>query len=44
MPSIKKRVKFLKVESLEYNTISDLVEAIGFPREQLCVDCALPEK
>lgn len=41
MPSIKDRVRFLGIESLEYNTIEDLVVAIGLPKEQLCVDCSL---
>lgn len=41
MPSKQERIDFLKIESLEYNTIEDLVEAIGLPREQLCVDCDL---
>ena len=44
IPSIEKRIKFLGVESLVYNTIDDLVEAIGLPREQLCIDCSLPTK
>lgn len=38
---IANRVKFLGVDSLTYNTIDDLVEAIGLPREHLCVDCSL---
>lgn len=44
MPSKEKRRKHLGVNSLEYNTIDDLVESIGLPREQLCVDCDLPPK
>lgn len=39
MPDKLERIGFLAVESLEYNTIEDLVEAIGLPRENLCVDC-----
>lgn len=41
MPSKEDRVRFLGIEGLEYNTIEDLVKAIGLPREQLCVDCSL---
>lgn len=42
VPDIGERVKFLGVESLKYNTVDDLVNAIGLQREQLCVDCDLP--
>jgi len=50
IPLKTERIKFLSskaqdkniVRSLEYNTIQDLVEAIGLPREQLCVECDLP--
>jgi len=41
LPSKEDRIKFLGVESLEYNSIDDLVDAIGLLREQLCVDCDL---
>ena len=41
-PSKADRIEFLGVDSLEYNTIDDLVKAIGLPREQLCMDCDLP--
>ena len=41
LPDKADRVKFLGVEGLEYNTVDDLAEAIGRPRETLCVDCAL---
>ncbi len=41
IPSIQERIKFLQIESLEYNTIEDLILAIGLKREQLCVDCCL---
>lgn len=44
IPSKEDRKEHLKVDSLEYNTIDDLIEAIGLPREQLCVDCDLPPK
>jgi len=40
-PEIKKRVEFLKVESLMYNTTDDIAAAIGLPSEQLCIDCSL---
>jgi amidophosphoribosyltransferase len=41
IPSKEDRIKFLGIESLEYNTIEELVRAIGLPREKLCVDCSL---
>ena len=41
MPEKADRVDFLGVKSLEYNTVEDLVQAIGLPAEQLCVDCDL---
>ncbi len=52
IPSKEERTEFLGskagnkqiVKSLEYNTVEDLVEAIGLPREQLCVDCDMLEK
>jgi amidophosphoribosyltransferase len=42
IPSIKKRAKFLGIDSLEYTTVHELAEAIGLPLETLCVDCDLP--
>jgi amidophosphoribosyltransferase len=42
IPSIKKRVEFLGIESLEHPTVQELSEAIGLPLETLCVDCDLP--
>lgn len=42
IPSIKKRSKFLGVNSLEYTTVHELAEAIGLPLETLCIDCDLP--
>jgi amidophosphoribosyltransferase len=42
IPSMKKRVKFLGIESLEHPTVQELAEAIGLPLETLCVDCDLP--
>lgn len=42
IPSIKKRVEFLGIESLEHPTVQELAEAIGLPLETLCVDCDLP--
>ncbi len=42
-PTKQERIDYLKVESLEYNTIEDLIEAIGLPREWLCIDCDLSE-
>ena len=42
IPSIKKRIEFLRIESLEHPTVQELAEAIGLPLEMLCVDCDLP--
>ena len=42
IPSIKRRVEFLGIDSLEYPTIDELAEAIGLPLDELCVDCDLP--
>lgn len=42
-PSKKEKINFLKIESLEYTTIKDLIKAIGLPTERLCLDCALLE-
>jgi amidophosphoribosyltransferase len=42
IPSIKKRVNFLGINSLEHTTIQELAEAIGLPLETLCIDCDLP--
>ena len=44
MPQIEDRIRFLGVKSLVYNTIEDLVKAIGLPADQLCVDCNLKAK
>jgi len=44
MPSIKKRSKFLGIDSLEYTTVHELAEAIGLPLEMLCIDCDLPSQ
>lgn len=41
LPSLEDRVKFLGIDSLEYNSIDDLVSAIGLARENLCLDCSL---
>ena len=43
-PDFNDRIKYLGINGLAYNTIDDLIEAIGLPRECLCVDCALPKK
>jgi len=42
IPSIKKRIEFLGIDSLEHPTVQELAEAIGLPLETLCVDCDLP--
>ena len=52
IPSKEGRIKFLGakannkqiVKSLDYNTVEDLIEAIGLPQEQLCVECSLPPR
>jgi len=44
IPSVKKRVEFLGVESLEHPTVQELAEAVGLPLETLCVDCDLPSQ
>jgi amidophosphoribosyltransferase len=44
MPSMEERVRHLGIDSLKYNDISNLVEAIGFSRERLCVDCDFPSQ
>jgi len=41
LPAKEKRIKFLGIESLEYNTIEDLIQAIDLPKEYLCFDCSL---
>lgn len=41
LPAKKNRIKFLGVDGLEHSTIEDLVEAIGLPKENLCIDCSL---
>jgi amidophosphoribosyltransferase len=38
-PKERQRIEFLGVDSLKYNTVNDLVSAIGLPKECLCVDC-----
>lgn len=44
LPKIEERINFLGVSSIKFNTIEDLVQAIGLPREKLCVDCDLAER
>lgn len=41
IPAVEDRAKYLGVDGLEYNTVEDLAEAIGRPKESVCVDCAL---
>ena len=41
LPCIRDREEALGVDSLRYNEVDDLVEAIGLPRADLCLDCAL---
>ena len=40
-PRIGDRIKRMGIDGLVYNTIDDLVQAIGLPAEKLCVDCDL---
>ncbi len=40
-PRLEDRERALGVKSLRYGTVEDLVEAIGLPKEYLCMDCAL---
>ena len=40
-PCLQDRERFLGVDSLRYNSVDGLVEAIGLPRENLCMDCVL---
>jgi len=41
VPSKKARIRELGIDGLEHATTEDLVEVIGRPREQLCLDCYL---
>lgn len=41
IPDLEERARYLGVESIRYNSLQDLYEAIGLPEEALCVDCAL---
>ena len=42
-PKYKKMVEWiakdLEVNSLKYQTVEDMVEAIGLPKERLCLSC-----
>ena len=40
-PQIEDRIKRMGIDGLVYNTIDDLVRAIGLPKKELCVDCDL---
>ncbi|MFC2056685.1 hypothetical protein ACFLTO_03845 [Chloroflexota bacterium] len=44
IPSMKKRITFLHVDSLVHPTVQELAEAVGLPLETLCVDCNLPSQ
>lgn len=39
IPDLQRRAEHLGLTSLAYNTVEDLVGAIGLPKDQLCVDC-----
>lgn len=43
-PFLEDKIEYLGIDSLKYNSIDDLVKAIGIPRSRLCVDCSLPAK
>lgn len=38
-PSKEDRIAELKIDGLDYVTIDDVVEVIGRPRQELCLDC-----
>lgn len=40
-PRIEDRTKRMGINGLSYNTIDDLIWAIGLPRKKLCMDCDL---
>jgi len=40
-PKIEDRIKRMGIDGLVYNTIDDLIWAIGLPKRKLCVDCDL---
>lgn len=40
----EKIAEFLGVKSVRFNTIGTLISTLGIPREQLCIDCDLPER
>jgi amidophosphoribosyltransferase len=42
IPSLKRRVEFLGIDSLTHPTVEELAKAIGLPLNTLCVDCDLP--
>ena len=42
IPSIKKRIAFLNINSLRHPTVEELAEAVGLPLDTLCIDCDLP--
>lgn len=43
-PDSSQRQKYLDVESLVYNTVEDLIQAIMLPKEILCFDCYYSKK
>ena len=42
IPSIRKRISVLGIDSLEHTTVRELAQAIGLSLETLCIDCDLP--
>jgi len=40
-PTPAEKIKFLDIQSIEFNATDDLLEAIGLSRETLCLDCSL---
>lgn len=44
VPDMQARIRRLKVDGLKYNDREDIVNAIGLPRDRLCMDCTFPAK
>ncbi len=38
-PEMKNRVEFLRVDSLKYNDVANLVQVLGVSEKHLCLDC-----
>lgn len=44
VPDKEARIKKLRVDGLEYNAREDFLEAVGFPCDEICMDCTFPAK